>query len=69
MSTSQKQTLEVVRNIIVELDKEILTKQHIITMIKTHPDYQNEYQEQAIIDWEDNLQTLKKLRDFIIYKA
>jgi hypothetical protein len=66
---NQKQTLEVVRNIIVEIDKEISSKQKVIKMIETHPDYQNEWQEQLLLDWHSNLETLERLKHFVIYKA
>ena len=65
----KNQTLELARNIIAELDREIKTAESIIEMIKTNDEYQGELKEQLLMDWDTHWKTLKRLRDFVIYKA
>jgi hypothetical protein len=66
---AKNQTIELARNIIAELDKEIKSKKGVIEMIKVMDKHTPEIKEEFIQDWEDNLKTLEKLRDFVIYKA
>ena len=66
---TKNERLELVRNVIAELDKEIKTHTGVIEMIKKGEHYTGEVQEVLLIDWESHLRTLKNLRDFVIYKA
>jgi hypothetical protein len=66
---AKNQTMELARNIIAELDKEIKTKKSIIKMIETDEQYVGEVREMMIQDWTENLKTLERLREFVIYKA
>lgn len=66
---TKNQTMELARNIIAELDKEIASKKSIIRMIEKDEQYVGEIREILIQDWTDNLRTLERLREFVIYKA
>jgi hypothetical protein len=66
---AKNQTMELARNIIARLDKEIATKKSIIRMIESDEQYQGEIKEILIQDWTENMKTLERLRDFVIYEA
>ena len=61
--------LDLVRNIITELDKEINSATMVIEMIEKGEHYTGELQEVLLMDSKSHLIMLKKLRDFVIYKA
>jgi hypothetical protein len=68
MST-KNQSLDVVRNIVVELDKEIKSTTGTIEFIETTKEYDGDMKVMLLSDWNSHLRTLKNLRDFVIYKA
>jgi hypothetical protein len=68
MST-KNQSLDVVRNIVVELDKEIKSTTGTIEFIETTTEYDVDMKVMLLSDWNSHLRTLKNLRDFVIYKA
>ena len=66
---AKNQTMELARNIIARLDKEIITKKSIIKMIENDEQYEGEIKEVLIQDWTENMKTLERLRHFVIYEA
>jgi predicted RNase H-like nuclease (RuvC/YqgF family) len=66
---TKNQTMELARNVIAELDKEITQKRKVIEMIERSDEYKGEIKEMLIMDWTDNMKTLERLREFVIYKA
>lgn len=68
MST-KNQSLDVVRNIVVELDKEIKSTKGTIEFIETTKEYDVDMKVMLLSDWNSHLRTLKNLRDFVIYKS
>jgi hypothetical protein len=66
---TKNQTMELARNVIAELDKEIKTAKSIIEMIKSSEEYTGELEEILLQDWDTHLKTLVRLRDFVIYQA
>jgi hypothetical protein len=74
MSKTVKQPIDLARNIIIELDKQIQTRKDIIKMIDVERNGMFDYHttetiEELIQDHTDFLKQLEKLRDFVIYKA
>lgn len=66
---TRNQTMELARNVIAELDREIKTVKGTLEMIERSPDYTGELQDMLILDWTSHLRTLERLREFVIYKA
>ena len=74
MSKAVKQPIDLARNIIIELDKQIQNRKDIIKMIDVERNGMFDYHttetiEELIQDHTDFLKQLEKLRDFVIYKA
>ena len=74
MSKTAKQPIDLARNIIIELDKQIQNRKDIIKMIDVERNGMFDYHttetiEELIQDHTDFLKQLEKLRDFVIYKA
>lgn len=66
---TKNERLDLVRNVVTELDKEIKTANGVLEMIKEGKHYEGEIQQILQMDWESHLRVLKNLRDFVIYKA
>lgn len=66
---TKNQTMELARNIIAELDREIKTAKNIIEMVQTNEMYEGELRHHLVEDWNSHKRTLENLRDFVIYKA
>jgi hypothetical protein len=59
--------LEMVRNIVTEFDIEIKSLESTIRYIQKEED--NEIKETLLMEFNSHLQTLKRLKEFVIYKA
>jgi hypothetical protein len=59
--------LEMVRNIVAEFDKEIQSLQSTIKYIQKEED--SEIKETLLMEFNSLLNTLKRLKEFVIYKA
>lgn len=59
--------LEMVRNIVNEFDKEIKSLQSTIKYIQKEED--SEIKETLLMEFNSLLNTLKRLKEFVIYKA
>jgi hypothetical protein len=66
---TKNERLDLVRNIITELDKEINSATRIIEMIEKGEQYTGELQEILLLDWNSHLRMLENLKHFVIYKA
>ena len=66
---TKNERLDLVRNVITELDKEINNATYVIKMIEKGEEYTGELQQHLLMDWNSHLRTLKNLKDFVIYKA
>jgi hypothetical protein len=59
--------LEMVRNIVAEFDREIQSLQSTIKYIQKEED--SEIKETLLMEFNSLLNTLKRLKEFVIYKA
>lgn len=60
--------LEMVRNIVNQFDKEIQSMEATIKFIEKGDDSE-EMKATLLLEFNSHLQTLKRLREFVIYKA
>ena len=60
--------LEMVRNIVNEFDKEIQSMEGTIKFIEKGDDSE-EMKATLLLEFNSHLKTLKRLREFVIYKA
>lgn len=60
--------LEMVRNIVNEFDKEIQSMEGTIKFIEKGDDSE-EMKTTLLLEFNSHLKTLKRLREFVIYKA
>lgn len=67
MATKKIEPLEIVRNIVTELDKEIYSTEATIKFIEKERD--SEMNQAILLEYKSFLYTLQKLREFTIYKS
>jgi len=67
MATKKNERLEMVRNIVNEMDVEINSVNRTIDYLQNEK--QSEINQKLLLEYNQWLNTLKQLRNFVIYKA
>jgi hypothetical protein len=67
MATQKNERLEMVRNIVNEMDLEINSLNGTIDYLQNEK--QSEINQKLLLEYNEWLNTLKQLRNFVIYKA